>query len=304
VTPPQRDGGSHEEPRSTPPPGASSGPTDAGSRASGDRLEFGGAPGALAIITLSHLVAYYVLLCVAKRQGRLYPLPLSSAAFAALLADLRELAAPTLASWAVYLGFLGTQLALALVCPGPVVHGYPVTKSGERADDADDAAGKKKDARRLPYKCNALSAWWVTLLTVGLGTVVFGDAPLVWVADNRGRLLTCAVCVGDVGSLVFYLKGVLAREKDASSGLSSSQKKTKKKHPLRLLHGHRAQPAVVRRQTGLEDVRRASRELGDAVPAHRVRGGEASARQTRGGFFLIPKTRGRFPERRRRARGD
>ena len=219
VTPPQRDGGSHEEPRSTPPPGASSGPTDAGSRASGDRLEFGGAPGALAIITLSHLVAYYVLLCVAKRQGRLYPLPLSSAAFAALLADLRELAAPTLASWTVYLGFLGTQLALALVCPGPVVHGYPVTKSGERADDADDA-------RRLPYKCNALSAWWVTLLTVGLGTVVFGDAPLVWVADNRGRLLTCAVCVGDVGSLVFYLKGVLAR--DASSGLSSSQKKNKK----------------------------------------------------------------------------
>jgi delta24(24(1))-sterol reductase len=232
VTPPQRDGGSHEEPRSTPPPGASSGPTDAGSCASGDRLEFGGAPGALAIITLSHLVAYYVLLCVAKRQGRLYPLPLSSAAFAALLADLRELAAPTPASWAVYLGFLGTQLALALVCPGPVVHGYPVTKSGERADDADDAAGKKKNARRLPYKCNALSAWWVTLLTVGLGTVVFGDAPLVWVADNRGRLLTCAVCVGDVGSLVFYLKGVLAREKDASSGLSSSQKKTKKKNIL------------------------------------------------------------------------
>ena len=77
-----------------------------------------------------------MLLCVAKRQGRLCPLPLSSAALSALLADLRELAAPTLASWAVYLGFLGTQLALALVCPGPVVHGYPVTKSGERADDA------------------------------------------------------------------------------------------------------------------------------------------------------------------------
>lgn len=106
----------------------------------------------LAIITLSHLVAYYVLLCVAKRQGRLYPLPFSSAAFAALLADLRELAAPTLASWAAYLGFLGTQLALALVCPGPVVYGYPVTKSGERADDADDAAGKKKT--RVGYRTN------------------------------------------------------------------------------------------------------------------------------------------------------
>ena len=62
-----------------------------------ERLEFGGAPGVLAIMTLSHMVAYYVLLCVAKREGRLYPLPLDAAAFAALLADLRELAVPVLA---------------------------------------------------------------------------------------------------------------------------------------------------------------------------------------------------------------
>ena len=170
----------------------------------------------LAIMTLSHMVAYYVLLCVAKREGRLYPLPLDAAAFAALLADLRELAVPTPASWAAYLGFLGAQLGLALVCPGPVVYGYPVTKSGERADGAADEkekekekeTRKKKDAtRRLPYTCNALAAWWVTLLCVGLGTFVFGDTPLVWVAENRGRLLTCAVVVGDVGSLLFYLKG-------------------------------------------------------------------------------------------------
>ena len=168
----------------------------------------------LAIMTLSHMVAYYVLLCVAKREGRLYPLPLDAAAFAALLADLRELAVPTPASWAAYLGFLGAQLGLALVCPGPVVYGYPVTKSGERADGAADEKEKEKEketrtdaTRRLPYTCNALAAWWVTLLCVGLGVFVFGDTPLVWVAENRGRLLTCAVVVGDVGSLLFYLKG-------------------------------------------------------------------------------------------------
>ena len=154
-----------------------------------------------------------VLLCVAKRGGA-YPLPgRGGAGFAS---DLRELAVPTPASWAAYLGFLGAQLGLALVCPGPVVYGYPVTKSGERADGAADEkekekekeTRKKKDAtRRLPYTCNALAAWWVTLLCVGLGTFVFGDTPLVWVAENRGRLLTCAVVVGDVGSLLFYLKG-------------------------------------------------------------------------------------------------
>ena len=44
----------------------------------------------------------------------------------------------------------------------------------------------------------------MTLLCVGLGTFVFGDTPLVWVAENRGRLLTCAVVVGDVGSLLCF----------------------------------------------------------------------------------------------------
>ena len=172
----------------------------------------------LAIIILSHAVAYYVLLCVAKRGGRLYPLPLTRAAAAASLTDLRELAVPTPASWAAYLGFLCVQLWLALVCPGPVVYGYPVTTSGARADDAVAEANatrreERETMRRLPYTCNALAAWWVTLLCVVVGVVVFGDAPLVWVAENRGRLLTCAVLVGDAGSLLFYLKGVRSREK-------------------------------------------------------------------------------------------
>ena len=232
VTPPQRDGGSDETPRATPTPSAPA-PRGGGSRAR-ERLEFGGAPGVLAIMTLSHMVAYYVLLCVAKREGRLYPLPLDAAAFAALLADLRELAVPTPASWAAYLGFLGAQLGLALVCPGPVIYGYPVTKSGERADGAADGAADaakekekekeketRKDAtRRLPYTCNALAAWWVTLLCVGLGTLVLGDAPLVWVAENRGRLLTCAVVVGDVGSLLFYLKGARRWKRFRTTGTS------------------------------------------------------------------------------------
>ena len=181
-------------------------------------MEFGGAPGALAIIILSHAVAYYLLLCVAERGGRLYPLPLDRASLAASLADLRALAVPTFASWAAYLGFLGAQLWLALVLPGPVVHGYPVAPSGARADDDDGGgAAREKQAsaekrrrdrpRRLPYTCNALAAWWVTLLCVGLSALVFGDAPLVWIADNRGRLLTCAALVGDVGSILFYLNG-------------------------------------------------------------------------------------------------
>ena len=65
---------------------------------------------------------------------------------------------------------------------------------------------------RLTYCCNALSAWWVTLLTVAVVTAACGDAPLVWVADNWGRLLTCAA--GARGLLVrAHIHYIAARRK-------------------------------------------------------------------------------------------
>ena len=86
------------------------------------RLEFGGTPGVVAIILLSHLAAFYVLLCVCAHGGALF-LPTSPNA---LLADLRAHATPTPATVAAYLGFLATQAVLAMTLPGAIVLGLPI----------------------------------------------------------------------------------------------------------------------------------------------------------------------------------
>jgi len=231
-TPPRADLSERHEPSTPTTPRASR------ARTRPRALEFGGTPGALSIIVLSHLAVYYVYLSVAKRKGGLYPVNVFDAeTYDAIVADVSELCSPDLTSWLAYLGFLAAQLFLALVCPGPTVYGYPVTPdTGERAEDAfgeedaaeedaaEDAFGgrrapdtktaekstssKPKKYVRLPYRCNALSAWWVTLLTMCVASTLFGDVPLVWIADNRGKLLTCAVVVGDLGSLALYLRGL------------------------------------------------------------------------------------------------
>jgi hypothetical protein len=182
-------------------------------------LEWGGTPGVVAIILLAHFVAYYLLLCVAKKKGGLYPLPLDLDSLDDFVEDLVELAQPTAVTWGVYLAFLLSQIVLALVCPGPTVYGYPVAvETGERVDKVGAGLGKNNaqnnnnnnnnNNNRLPYKCNALSSWWVTLTSLVVTVVVHGDDPLIWIADNRGGLMTCAVCVADVGALFLYLRGL------------------------------------------------------------------------------------------------
>ena len=204
-------------------------------------LEFGGAPGAAAVILLSHVTVYYVLLCVAASDGALYPLPRTLDGWRRVGRDLARLASPTPGALAAYLAWLGAQVGLALACPGPVVLGYPL-RGGDVAGRAEDdrsetAAGAPTktdedeigEARttegqnenrsrgaatpppppppttRLRYKCNALAAWWVTQATLFVTLLLFGDAPFRWIASRWGELATCAVVVADVASVGLYL---------------------------------------------------------------------------------------------------
>ena len=198
---------------------------------SSKRLEFGGPAGALAIMLASHVAVYYLHLCVEAAGGDLYSLPRTLAGLRATWADLRAHATPTFASWCAYLGFLAHQAILALVCPGPVVLGYPCSvPPGERRargvvdaddEDADDKDADDKDAVpkvRLAYTCNALAAWWCTLGTVAVAVAAFGDAPLVWVADRRGELLTCAVITADLASLAAYAHATLTGAAESTTG--------------------------------------------------------------------------------------
>ena len=88
-------------------------------------------------------------------------------------------------------------------------------------EDADDKDADDKDAVpkvRLAYTCNALAAWWCTLGTVAVAVAAFGDAPLVWVADRRGELLTCAVITADLASLAAYAHATLTGAAESTTG--------------------------------------------------------------------------------------
>ena len=76
-------------------------------------LEFGGASGAAAVILLSHVTVYYVLLCVAASDGALYPLPRTLDGWRRAGRDLARLASPTPGALAAYLAWLGAQVGLA-----------------------------------------------------------------------------------------------------------------------------------------------------------------------------------------------
>ena len=112
-------------------------------------LEFGGASGAAAVILLSHVTVYYVLLCVAASDGALYPLPRTLDGWRRAGRDLARLASPTPGALAAYLAWLGAQVGLALACPGPVVLGYPL-RGGDVARRADDA--RSETAAGVPTK--------------------------------------------------------------------------------------------------------------------------------------------------------
>lgn len=155
---------------------------------------------------LSHLAAYYLLLCVEVKKGELYPLPSTTHSLTTLKNDLKALATPTQLTWVVYLGFLLLQIILALGSPGPTVYGYPVTETGERVESGENYTSQKNQ-KRLKYTCNALVSWWVTLANTAIIVYAYGDAPLLWLADNRGRLLTVAVILANTSSLLFYLHG-------------------------------------------------------------------------------------------------
>lgn len=111
------------------------------------------------------LVVYYLALSLACHDGALV---VPDAAFWAALP------APTLRSLALYLGWFGLQLALALALPGPTVQGVPLG-----------------DGRALPYRLNGWRAFVISL-GLALALVASGVLPPTLLFDELLPLLTTA----------------------------------------------------------------------------------------------------------------
>lgn len=102
-------------------------------------------------------------------------------------------AAPTPKGAQIYLGLMAFQLFLAIVLPGYQQIGLPI---------------ESLNGRRLLYNCNALGAFYITMITVAVlhFTNVFRLSELI---DHFGPVMSVAIIVSFVISTVCYLGTVL-----------------------------------------------------------------------------------------------
>ena len=157
--------------------------------------EFGGPIGTVLIIIWSHCLMLYLWLSLEYYQGGLF---LPNSATLVLLAP----ACPTWKTMAVYWGFIGLQLVLAAVMPGPVIKGLPVPSEGNR---------------QYSYYCNALYSWYFTLILVGLLHYT-GLFHITFLVDNLGSMMVTSMISGDVVAAVIYWWGVLSGRPTRMSG--------------------------------------------------------------------------------------
>jgi len=169
------------------------------------RYEFGGPAGAVSVMAFSHLVVYYLWICVPYHRGALiHPHRLSEVGsfLATLFAHVREGARPTGAAAAFYLGFVLLQGLLAAFLPGIEVSGLPVPSLG---------------GARLRYRCNGVLAWYVTLATAALLHAT-GLLPLTFLVDHFGPVLTVAVLFGDALAVAVFVSAKLFGTSHRASG--------------------------------------------------------------------------------------
>mmetsp|Transcript_33212 Transcript_33212/g.130751 ORF Transcript_33212/g.130751 Transcript_33212/m.130751 type:complete len:438 (-) Transcript_33212:1068-2381(-) len=149
-------------------------------------IEFGGAGGMSAIMVFSHVIPYYLWMCVRFNAGALIVPSYDT------LVLLKEHASPTLGAFQIYLGFLLHQALLAVTMPGMRIEGLPVPSEGNK---------------KLTYVCNGVSSWYVTLLTAAVLHYT-GVFPLSIVIEKFGEILTVTIITSNVTSVLAYFSAI------------------------------------------------------------------------------------------------
>ncbi|GAA5980919.1 hypothetical protein JCM5350_004765 [Sporobolomyces pararoseus] len=163
-------------------------------------LEFGGAPGTLAMMIGFPLLFYYLYVCLFFNDAQ-FALPTNPyslvgnggwSSFIKYVSNLvYETAAPTKRATTLYLTFLFLQLVLAFILPGVTQQGLPLTSLG---------------GKTLTYHCNAYSCVYTTVAIVGLAHYL-NFFKLSEIIDLYGPLLTVASISGFLLALIVYLFG-------------------------------------------------------------------------------------------------
>ena len=167
--------------------------------------EFGGTLGASVIMTLSPALALYLWLAWRFHDGAVF-LPAELSDVGPFLARAWEQvvahATPSWRTFAIYWTFLVVEGLLAALLPGLEVKGLPIPSRG---------------GQRLVYRCNGISAWWLTLGGVA-ALHVSGVFPLQTVYEQFGAFMVAAMITANAVALVAYVGARVTGNAERMSG--------------------------------------------------------------------------------------
>ena len=159
--------------------------------------EFGGPVGAAVLMVWSHGLAIYFWMALEFFDGRVFTHIDQS-----LLQSAITRLTPDATSLLVYFGFVALQVLFAFTLPGVVVKGLPVPSEGNK---------------QYTYNCNALSAWYATLLLLA-GLHLSGTMLITVIADRFGKMMILAMVFSDIVSVLVYIVGVSTGKSTRMSG--------------------------------------------------------------------------------------
>lgn len=162
----------------------------------GKITEFGGIPGCIGLILFSHFVVMYFYICLNHNYGNLLlPTGLSLSAFADWFSTMANIivehASPTVYAFKMFWIFQFMQYLCAITLPGVEMMGLPVLHEG---------------GKRYKYLCNALTTWYVTLVTTFL-LHYYDIFRITEIVDHLGPLTIVAMLSADAIAVAVYLSG-------------------------------------------------------------------------------------------------
>jgi delta24(24(1))-sterol reductase len=167
--------------------------------------EFGGTLGAAFIMTFSHALMLYLWVAWRFYDGAIfYPAGLSDIGpfFGRTWEQIVAHATPTWGTFAVYWTFLVVEGLMAALLPGLEIKGLPIRSRG---------------GTRLVYRCNGITAWYVTLAAVA-GLHFSGIFPLQTIYEQFGSFMIAAMVTGNAVALAVYFGAKATGNAERMSG--------------------------------------------------------------------------------------
>ena len=167
--------------------------------------EFGGTLGAALIITLSHAMMLYLWIAWRFHEGAVfYPAGLSDVGpfFVRVWEQIAAHAVPSWSTFAIYWAFLMLQGFMAALLPGLEIKGLPIPSRG---------------GKRLVYRCNGITAWWLTLAGVAVLHVT-GIFPLQTIYERFGSFMIVAMITANAIAIAVYVGARVTGNAERMSG--------------------------------------------------------------------------------------